>query len=320
MYQRFEIDPGPQRRLSNQARGGATHLNVVVVDNKRADLNLPAVVSALQHSLPNTCKITFLKWEGPEKYHEFGNLLRLLQNTDIYVSGIGTGMMWFPLIRSGSVVVSLGDIRAGGVRPIVTHHHVVDHMMASHVRVLYYDSDRRWNGVAAEEVVRLVDRAAALINSGFKLPVSMEDNSDASGRAFLRLCMSDQDQCRRLLAMSGGVLFDCTDARYVQEIMWGWGRWDKGGECASAVPLNFDLIYSIRKELSQNWPSLVLREDGWYMPTQHKRRACDQQIVDGKAKMAGGSCIAVEPRHATAHTMLRATLEKQGRSTEAEET
>jgi hypothetical protein len=48
---------------------------------------------------------TYLEWGGPEQYHKFENLLALLQSTDIYVSGIGTGMMWFPLIRSGSVVL-----------------------------------------------------------------------------------------------------------------------------------------------------------------------------------------------------------------------
>jgi hypothetical protein len=102
-YQRFGLDAGPHRRLSNEGRDGSTHLNVVVVANKRADLNLPAVVSALQQS--QTCNVTYLEWDGPEQYHKFENLLGLLQSTDIYVSGIGTGMMWFPLIRSGSVVL-----------------------------------------------------------------------------------------------------------------------------------------------------------------------------------------------------------------------
>jgi hypothetical protein len=67
---------------------------------------------------------------------------------------------------------------------------------------------------------------------------------------------------------------------------------------------------------------------GWYMPTDHKRKACAQHIADGNKQMEGGSlssaealfrsCIKIEPQHATAHSMLGAVLEKQGRSSEAE--
>ena len=53
----------------------------------------------------------------------------------------------------------------------------------------------------------------------------------------------------------GRVMQDCTDARYSQEIIWGWGRWDRGGACAEAVPLQFDQIDAIRSKLSEQWPS-----------------------------------------------------------------
>jgi len=62
--------------------------------------------------------------------------LKWVYDADVYVSGIGTGMMWAPLARAGAVVVNLAWLsNYGSDTYFYSAHHSLDHMMQDHVRV-----------------------------------------------------------------------------------------------------------------------------------------------------------------------------------------
>ena len=172
----FGLDPGRERRRSTDFRIAALPLKVVVVDNKRKDLNIKKIVSQLNATgrANQSWQVTHLNFSvrghdgGYGGLSGFGNLLDLLRDTDIYVSGIGTAMMWAPFIASGGVVVNLGNIGSySPKRRYVSHRHSLDHAMQDQQRVLYYPAELRWAGVSPSQVETMVQRAAQLIRSGF---------------------------------------------------------------------------------------------------------------------------------------------------------
>ena len=141
-------------------------------------------------------------------------------------------MMWFPLLPDGSVVINLGEnMLTSGLREpgeeyskFVYYLHGMDHMMVSHVRTLYYDHRFRMRDVQPLIVSHMVEHAASLIRMnkiGFKLPVPIEDNSEAVGHFFTRFCYNNRDKCIKLMNTQMGFPDNnCVIARYPDYIFW----------------------------------------------------------------------------------------------------
>jgi len=235
MMVRHGHDPGPLRTVSSGDRNPKRPLKVVVVKNKRQDLHISEIVACLRHEAENRqFTVEYLDFSPASGTGNgvFGlpNLLGLLSDTDIFVSGVGTAMMWAPFIASGGVIVNLEWILGlrPGKRPLTTPSryvisslHSMDHMMADHFRVLYYDSAERWNGILPARTREMVTEAAAMIRGGYSLPVPIMENADMAGAAFLDLCLSNVTICQKILRSATaerGV--DCSWRRYADYIMY----------------------------------------------------------------------------------------------------
>ncbi len=260
MYEMHDLQSATMRRSSMDKRANETPINVVIIANKRLDIDSHKIYRDMlkaENTFTGNITVTHVEWSGPNSHEDFSKLLRVLQSADIYVSGCGTGMMWFPLLDSGAVIVNLGDLIQFRERRILYYLHEMDHMMVNYVRVLYYPARERWLGVNSSEVIALTKKAVALIRSNFDIPVDRHANLHVAGLEFKRMCETDLrgSPCLRLLSLMGGhPKQDCAYAgRYPYHVIWGENSWEESGECAAAVPLDD----GVRREIQ----NVLLREN-----------------------------------------------------------
>jgi len=266
MYERYDIESGQLRRSSMDLRTDNASVNIAVIANKRPDIDSQGIYRDLlkvKNTFAANITITHIEWSGPNSYKDFGRLLNVLRSVDIYISGCGTGMMWFPMVASGAVIVNLGDvIKFPSGRDVLYYLHEMDHMMVSYVRVIYYPTRQRWSGVNSSEVVVLTRKAINLLQSNFNIPVDGSTNLHVAGREFNRMCETilPDSSCLRLLSLMGGLpIGECAYAgRYPYYVLWGENGWKESGECALSVPLNESLRIEIQNTLlSENLSRVV---------------------------------------------------------------
>ena len=227
---------------------------IVIIENKREELAMRNLFLWLRSNFPNE-DVNYLEWK---KYGSMAKLVPYLSTADIYISGVGTAMMWAPLLRDGSVVINLGEIVGGKSwgKQILYYLHEMDHMMSSGIRVLYYPPRIRWKNRNQKKIdfaplKSLVDKAIKLFNEGFTRPVKMLDNAGYHAIVFYNFCMANIQHCLKIMSGMNAMGMSVEEAkainweggcvhegRYVPHIIWGHGQWKPGGACFKRFALS----------------------------------------------------------------------------------
>lgn len=186
----------------------AEHVHVAVIENKRKNLQTAKLAKHLQRTLESKkFKVTYVKFKGPERYNEIPNLLKLLQTVDIFVSGIGTAMMWAAFLPPGSVVVNIVQAWEGRHQPLTTQHDF-SQMFMPYLRTVYYPVNGGREPLNFSMVTSLVLEAKLLYDDGFQTNASSPvlENLSPIGQAFYEILgdpMSIGNPMELLSIMSG---------------------------------------------------------------------------------------------------------------------
>jgi len=179
---------------------------LIVVHNKRfgdEDVKLlrELVANLTKEGIANA---SYIEWP---KVGGFANHMRLVAETDIYVSGPGTALQYAPLLISGSVFVALGSRRMqhGRLFPCFMEQQLVGGG-TPYLRALYLDSRAIMSAVDPEKqreapylpreaVSELLRKAVRVFSDGFPVPVPVEENLSVEGRIVFELCRIDPATC-----------------------------------------------------------------------------------------------------------------------------
>mmetsp|Transcript_7304 Transcript_7304/g.18146 ORF Transcript_7304/g.18146 Transcript_7304/m.18146 type:complete len:984 (+) Transcript_7304:71-3022(+) len=115
-------------------------LRANIFDNKRySDKEKSAIMDVIKRSrgLSNV-SIRFIDWSTLKTVRD---QLQVVSDTDIYVSGPGTGIMFSSFLNDGSIVINLGEkrLQESDVFPIPAYMEEYISAGSPHVRALYYD-------------------------------------------------------------------------------------------------------------------------------------------------------------------------------------
>lgn len=139
------------------------------------------------------------KWEGMS----FADQLRLLRNTAVLGTGVGTGMMNAFMLPPGAVAFCLGWRDPHG-RAKITYFD--SHLLNSldHVRVLYYPSyePSELGGssvtLRVPKATKILQQALEIHAGGFPIPVPSGANANVRDRAYQRLAEKTRGMSHQL--------------------------------------------------------------------------------------------------------------------------
>ncbi|KAF4680467.1 hypothetical protein FOZ60_013455 [Perkinsus olseni] len=172
----------------------------VLTDNKRFTdkerAMLQSVLAAIRRS--GRCNIIFLKWED----YTFREQLQIFADSDVYISGVGTGITRAHMIKPGGVVVNLGELESLGYPPRLqaSYRDVQFSTGAPYLFAMFYPP-KLWNvyGELQPEAVRFViERAIDKVKEGFRLPRPLEDGLSHVGKSFDKYCKRSPADCEDL--------------------------------------------------------------------------------------------------------------------------
>lgn len=172
-------------------------LRAFVVDNKRYTQNdRKALAESIELAAKEGMNITQIHWG---QYWPFQKQLQLLTDSDIYITGPGTGMMLSPFMSDGSVILQLSDCfkRYGYAHPSSEEEYVSEG--TPYMRAVYYNSSIRLKGLQVPELLRLYRESFKLSQQGFEIPVPRRINLSAEGRVFVEACDMAPVACERML-------------------------------------------------------------------------------------------------------------------------
>ncbi|KAF4743919.1 hypothetical protein FOZ62_003696, partial [Perkinsus olseni] len=172
----------------------------VITDNKRFDAADRKMFYELIDKLKDegVCDFTFVDW----KKYSFEEQLELFTNSDVYVSGVGTGITRAHLTRPGGAVVNLGELEKFGTpeRVQISYRDVQFAAGAPYLQALYYPA-KLWNvyGRLQPEAVELIVRQAVdRVKTGWTLPRPLEDGISIVGEAMAKYCRASPSDCEDL--------------------------------------------------------------------------------------------------------------------------
>ncbi|EER07058.1 hypothetical protein Pmar_PMAR015471 [Perkinsus marinus ATCC 50983] len=179
----------------------------VITDNKRFSDNERTMLKTLADESEQLfgCNITFLSW----KDYTFEDQIRLFADTNIYISGVGTGLTRCHLIKPGGVIVQLGELDRIGKpeRYQVSYRDVHMAIGSPHLNSVYY-SRRLWNTfgrLVREGVVDAINRGISLARSGYPIPRPYNDGLSPTSQSYEDYCAASPDDCRALTDIRNGI-------------------------------------------------------------------------------------------------------------------
>ena len=160
--------------------------SILFIETKRVVTNYREVAASVGRI--SNARTAVVKWDGMS----FKEQLELISNTDIHVTGVGTGQMNVFLLPPGAVALGLGwrdDFS-------YNHVHFFDAILTSldHVSVVYYPSygpeelqGTRSVTLNVSKATGMVMQALARFLEGFEIPISLDDNANDYDRAYAYL-------------------------------------------------------------------------------------------------------------------------------------
>jgi len=168
----FGLAP-PRRASSNQGRDPMRPLQAYIADNERFGglfefaRNRLKEFEAWYNSNCRRTKVTLIKWGN---YNTFGKQLRMILDTDIWITSVGSAQYYGVLLNDGSVLLQLGyadpDLKK-------LPHYGEEFILASNprIRVVHAPLPQVRRFPSVPELADNLEKAVALIRSDFKVPV-----------------------------------------------------------------------------------------------------------------------------------------------------
>jgi hypothetical protein len=164
---------------------------IIIIDNKRYSDYEKSVIDQVINHFQSTADIKYVDW-ARHYNHVFADQMKELEDTDIYISGPGTGIVYMPFIKEGAVTINLGYMehtQTNTIRPnikIEGYPHEdwifpgwLDQPLCSsvnYVSTLYYDR-MNYNNLEFEPLVSIIDNAISTLKSEEILEI--KHNTDA---------------------------------------------------------------------------------------------------------------------------------------------
>ena len=153
----------------------------------------------------------------------------MLAQTDLYITGPGTGMLLHPFMAEGSFVLNLGECKnhvnfERCPTPKVKHPLFMDQYVAEgtpYQRALYFSSKSICNGgYNKHELMQLIEISRTSI--GFKIPVPQFSNLSPEGRVFVETCSRNETLCNVVMPEFN------EENTWMETFVYEMGPWDKG--------------------------------------------------------------------------------------------
>jgi len=142
-------------------------LRANIFDNKRySDKERMAIVDVIKRSSSlSNVSVQFIDWSTLKTTRD---QLQVVSDTDIYISGPGTGIMFSSFLNDGSIVINLGSKRLehSDVFPIPSYMEEYIAAGSPHVRALYYDRCS-FPEIIPQELTNLILQADSLARTCF---------------------------------------------------------------------------------------------------------------------------------------------------------
>eukprot|EP00747_Dinoflagellata_sp_TGD_P130390 gnl/TRDRNA2_/TRDRNA2_174827_c0_seq13.p1 gnl/TRDRNA2_/TRDRNA2_174827_c0~~gnl/TRDRNA2_/TRDRNA2_174827_c0_seq13.p1 ORF type:complete len:367 (+),score=44.36 gnl/TRDRNA2_/TRDRNA2_174827_c0_seq13:99-1199(+) len=250
------VGPEGLKTATNPRRQANEKLHAMIIHNKRFsedDIRMFKQV-AQDISREGNVEVEYLDWArvGDYKGDNRAHMKKVLE-CDIYISSVGTALMYLPFLRDGSVFIALGQIMEettmGPKR--VTPAFMEQHMStgSTYVQTLYYDSKDRMNGIKPEPLTALIKKASDIIRTGFQIPVDVEKNLSPEGLVLKGICDADYGACEKIAQLRNRGPWDCVRAIWTEYIVYEVGPWRDGGQCSwRTSKANMQLLRSLRKQ------------------------------------------------------------------------
>lgn len=219
-------------------------INMIIVQNKRFNgPDIEEIQNAIQQvSNGETVSAELISWDnigGPFK--SFKEHLKKVQESDVYVSSIGTALQYVPFMRDGGIFVALGSIWQRSKQLFPTF---MESQLAGggtpYLRTLYADPGARLRmkqsdsldlgqdgymvSVNGTLLAELLSKAESLLRTGFRIPVPPYENLGVEGRILLELCSEDPDSCREMNELRNNH-YECAVLLWPECIVYEVGPW-----------------------------------------------------------------------------------------------
>jgi hypothetical protein len=201
IFTRFLLPPSPPRlKLPHGS------LNAIAVQNKRfSSRDCMTIVSAFEYVFPNISG-RFVDWG---KVNGFRAQLEIISDTQIHLSGPGTGMMYQTFLPDGAVHVNLGNCALynfqtsvwGALLSLIYPNYskaspgYMDQCMVASTpyhRALYYPiAEACGGGMTRDGLVSLMNEASMIYDSEFEIPVPRGINLSPDGLVVQGLLRGD---------------------------------------------------------------------------------------------------------------------------------
>jgi len=196
----------------------------IIIHNKRfTDQNVEMFKELALYYSPNMT-IDYIDWRTVVP---FSSQLKVLAQTDLYITGPGTGMMLHPFMSEGSVVINLGECRnhvnEKYPTPKVKHPLFMEQYIAEgtpYQRALYFSSKSICNrGYNKHELMQLIETSRT--GRGFKIPVPQFSNLSPEGRVFVETCSRNKTLCDLVMPEFNN------ENTWMETFVYEMGAWDK---------------------------------------------------------------------------------------------
>lgn len=183
--------------LASSSRGpGTRQLKVLITGNKRMSPEEVAELTQLAETASagasKAMDVRFVDWSTVQP---FKAQLKLLRETDILVSGIGTALFYSAFLPFGSVCINTGW-KDGASVP--TYGEDILGLSNRRTRFLYVPLEKLRRGITSRDVELEIHHAAALISEGKVVPFAPDDNLSIFGRIIRELSLQSERSRRGL--------------------------------------------------------------------------------------------------------------------------
>jgi hypothetical protein len=250
-------------------------LNVIVVENKRYNGEDRSALADVIQRLNKQANVhaEFVDWGRignsednlrgriGNSENKFREHLRKTQETDVYISSIGTALQYVPFMRDGSVYIALGSVwmrngrqfptffeqqLAGGGTPYLrTLYADPGAMLRQQNKKVPYYEDGYSVGVNGSLVLDLMRNAENLLRRGFHIPVPIEDNLSVEAKVLVELCRRDASACTEMNEYRNFRQYDCEVLGWNEAVVYEVGAWREGGKCGNSYR---KVLRQLRKE------------------------------------------------------------------------
>lgn len=171
-------------------------INGIIIDNKRYNIKEKEILFEFIKNINNNYNNVNLKYINYKDIKLFSNQLKLLSQTNIYISGPGTGLLYFPFLIDPGIVIHLGHIHFGC--PQYLEQYIAEG--CSYIKSLYYPPNERMNGLNITILNDLFNEGLHIINSYNKpLYYNKGDNLNQIGKLFVKICEENYNLCNEII-------------------------------------------------------------------------------------------------------------------------